>query len=59
LIVAVEIVPEDPPEEEEVGVPDFPAAGVLVVPVFVLDEPHPAAISATSGTARRNRFVMP
>jgi hypothetical protein len=56
-MLAVEIVDGEPPDEEEdVDAPaeDFAAPGVLLV--FVLLEPHPAAISATTGKARKNGF---
>jgi hypothetical protein len=60
LIVAVEIFVEPPPEDDADAVPadDFAAPGGLVVLVFELLEPHPAAISATTGTARRDVFRM-
>jgi hypothetical protein len=58
LIVAVEIFEEPPDEDEDVEAPcdDFAAPGALLVPVFVLLEPQPAAIRATAGTVRRNVF---
>jgi predicted ATP-grasp superfamily ATP-dependent carboligase len=63
LIGAVEIVDEPPPaalEDDDVDAPydDFAAPGALLVLVFGLLEPHPAAINATTGTERRNVFRM-
>jgi hypothetical protein len=54
---AVEIFDEEPPDEDVEGAePDFAAPGALLVAVFVLLDPHPAAIMATTGTVRRNVF---